>query len=109
MKNYWKMFLIAVLIIMTCFIAVGCSDIKTGNRITAGRDVQTFTYAYVRLGDKDIVEGYITQWRDYENSDVVQVLINGKYYLTHYSCVVMIADPSHGSLTYSDPEYYVDE
>ena len=109
MKNNWKIVLVVILIVILSFVAVGCSEIRTGNRITAGRDVQTFTYAYVRLGDKDIVEGYITQWRDYENSDVVQVLINGKYYLTHYSCVVMIADPSHGSLTYSDPEYYVDE
>ena len=53
--------------------------------IIEGKDVQTFTYAYVRLGDRDIAEGYVTQWRDYNNSDEVQVLVNGKYYLTHYS------------------------
>lgn len=80
----------------------GC-DVKSGNRIVEGKDVQTFTYAYVRLGEKDIVEGFITQWRDYTSGDEVQVLINGKYYLTHYSNVVMIADPSQGALTYSDP------
>lgn len=65
--------------------------------------MQTFTYAYVRLGDRDIAEGYVTQWRDYNNSDEVQVLVNGKYYLTHYSCVVLVADPSQGALQYSDP------
>ena len=28
--------------------------------------------------------------------------INGKYYLTHYSNVVMIADPEQGALNYGD-------
>ena len=63
--------------------------------------VQTFSYAYIRLGDRDIVEGYVTQWRDYDESDVVQVMIDGKYYLTHCSCVVLVADPKYGSLGYS--------
>lgn len=91
-----------IAIIMAVLLAIalcGC-QIKHGNRIIEGKDVQTFTYAYVRLGDKDIAEGYVTQWRDYNNSDVVQVLINGKFYLTHYSCVVLVADPSQGALQY---------
>lgn len=77
-----------------------CGQIKTGNRITAGKDV---TYCYITLGNEKIAEGYITQWRDYDDSDVVQVLVGGKYYLTHYSNVIMIADPSQGALGYSDP------
>ena len=91
-----------IAIIMTVLLAIalcGC-QVEYGNRIIEGKDVQTFTYAYVRLGDKDIAEGYVTQWRDYSNSDVVQVLINGKFYLTHYSCVVLVADPSQGALQY---------
>ena len=88
--------LIAVLTIVLC----ACST-QVGNRVISGQDVQTFTYAYIRLGDQTIAEGYISQWRDYSNSDVVQIMIDGKYYLTHYSCVVMIADPSHGNLGYS--------
>lgn len=62
--------------------------------------VQTFTYAYIKLGDQIIVEGYVNQWRYYDDSDTVQIMIDGKYYLTHYSCVVMIADPAHGNLSY---------
>lgn len=93
-----KIILLAALLAL---IMVLCScAIKHGNRIMAGKDVQTFTYAYVRLGDRDIAEGYVTQWRDYTNSDTVQVLINGKFYLTHYSCVVLVADPSQGALQY---------
>jgi uncharacterized membrane protein len=93
-----KRFLIVLLIVLVVTL-MGC-QIKHGNRIVEGKDVTTFTYAYIRLGDKDIDQGYVTQWRDYDNSDVVQVLINGKFYLTHYSCVVLVADPSQGALQY---------
>ena len=105
-----KVAAILLVLILLTLVLTGCEEqIKTGNRITAGKDVQTFTYAYIRLGDKDIVEGYITQWRDYDDSDVVQIMINGKFYLTHYSCVVMVADPTQGALQYSDPDWYVNE
>ena len=100
--------IVALFLVATCLTACD-GQIKTGNRVTSGKDVQTFTYAYVRLGDKDIAEGYVTQWRDYADSDVVQVLINGKYYLTHYSCCVLVADPSMGSLNYSDPDFFTHE
>jgi len=97
-----KKFLMAMILVVAILVMVACSTATTGNRAVWGKDVQTFTYAYIRLGDKDIVEGYITQWCDYDDSDVVQIMIDGKYYLTHYSCVVMIADPHHGSLGYAD-------
>ena len=90
---------IVSILVLLAFVLSGC-QIKHGNRIVEGKDVQTFTYAYIRLGDKDIDQGYVTQWRDYDDSDVVQVLINGKFYLTHYSCVVLVADPSQGALQY---------
>lgn len=102
MKNVAKVVAktaMAVMLVVMLTVLTGC-QVKTGNRIVEGLDVQTFNYAYVRLGDKDIVEGYVTQWRDYTNSDTVQVQIDGKFYLTHYSCVVLIADPKNGALQY---------
>ena len=95
--------LITVIIALTVMLA-GCSEHTVGNRVTYGKDVQTFNYAYIRLGDRDIKEGYVTQWRDYTDSDVVQVMIDGKYYLTHYSCVVLVADPSMGGIGYDSGE-----
>lgn len=109
MKKTVKPIFVAVMLILYILILAGCSEIKTGNRIMSGRDVQTFTYAYIQLGPDRIKEGYVTQWRDYENSDTVQVLVDGKYYLTHYTNVILIADPSQGALQYSDPEYFTDE
>lgn len=36
--------------------------------------------------------GNVESWQDYENGDVVQVKVDGKVYLTHYSNVVLIDD-----------------
>lgn len=103
-----KVIVLACLLMACLALFAGC-EYKTGNRITGGKDVQTFTYAYVMLDGQEIVKGYINQWRDYKDSDVVQVMIGGKYYLTHYSNVVMVADPEHGALQYSDPDSFTNE
>ncbi len=52
----------------------------------------TYEYAYVALPNGEWVEGKPSSWIDYEGSDVVQVVINGKTYLTHYENVVMVSD-----------------
>ena len=93
--------LMAVVVALALMLTA-CGEVKTGNRVVSGSDVQTFTYAYIALGGERLIHGYITQWRDYDNSDVVQVMIDGKYYLTHYSNVVMVADPAQGGLNYSN-------
>ena len=112
MKRSWKIGLIVLVLVGCLLVLASCSEdyYKSGNRITGGKDVQTFTYAYVVLDGQEIVQGAITQWRDYNDSDVVQVLVNGKFYLTHYSNVVLIADPNQGALAYGDVSWHgVDE
>ena len=112
MKRYWKIGAIVLVLVLCVCLLSSCDEsyYKSGNRITGGKDVQTFTYAYVVLDGQEIARGAITQWRDYENSDVVQVLVNGKFYLTHYSNVVLIADPDQGALSYGDVSWHgVDE
>ena len=51
----------------------------------------SYEYAYISLPNGEVVEGKVDSWVDYE-SDAVQVVINGKTYLTHYSNVVLISD-----------------
>lgn len=50
----------------------------------------TFDYAYVLAGDGVLIQGAVQSWQDYEDSDVVQVKIDGKVYLTHYSNVILV-------------------
>ena len=111
MKKYWKIIALVMVMAIALLMFSGCDNAhKTGNRITGGKDVQTFTYCYVVLGGKEVVKGSVTQWRDYDNSDTVQVLVNGKYYLTHYTNVVLVADPDQGALSYGDVSWQgVDE
>lgn len=103
MKNKIRIYVLVIMLILCVVLFAGCEH-KMGNRITSGRDIQTFTNCVIRIGN-DIVEGPITQWRDYEDSDTVQVLVNGKYYLTHYTNIVLIADPERGALYYGDSEW----
>lgn len=49
-----------------------------------------FDIAQIAMPDGDVVIGKVESWADYENSDVVQVKIGGKTYLTHYTNVVLI-------------------
>ena len=108
MKKYGKILALVTVLVIATLLLSSCDEsyYKTGNRITGGKDVQTFTYAYIVLDGQEIARGAITQWRDYENSDVVQVLVNGKFYLTHYSTVVLIADPDQGALSYGDVSWH---
>ena len=50
-----------------------------------------YNYAYIELPGGEVVEGKLDSWYDYENSDVIQIVINGVSYLTHYDNVVLIA------------------
>lgn len=49
-----------------------------------------FDYAYVKLPDGSVVQGELSSWKDWDDSDVIQVKINGVTYLTHYTNVVLI-------------------
>lgn len=95
-----KVFVVLVLVALLVTLTACATTRVVGNRAVYGSDVQTFHYAYIYLGGNKIAEGNITQWRDYEDSDTIQVMIGGKYYLTHYTNVIMVADPDKGSIGY---------
>lgn len=52
----------------------------------------SYEYGYVKLPNGEVVEGVVSSWKDYDNGDVVQVVINGTTYLTHYENVVLVSD-----------------
>ncbi|MBE6724934.1 MAG: hypothetical protein E7576_07030 [Ruminococcaceae bacterium] len=49
-----------------------------------------YSYGYVYLGGEKIAEGKVDSWLDFENSDMIQVKIDGKVYLTHSANVVLV-------------------
>lgn len=71
-----KIFLLVVTAILISLILCSC-----GNR----------AIIYAPNGAK-IAEGAVTNWKDYDDSDQLQVCINGKTYLTAAENIVLIAD-----------------
>lgn len=60
------------------------------------RQVFDTTYNYnkaiVNLADGTVISGAVQSWIDYENSDQIQVKINGVSYLVHSSNITLIAE-----------------
>ena len=54
----------------------------------------TYTYdrAIISLPNGEVVDGKIQSWRDYEDGDQIQVVVDGKTYLVHSSNIVLIND-----------------
>jgi len=51
----------------------------------------SFDYAYIDLGNGNIIEGHVDSWKDWDDSDMIQVtMFDGKTYFTHSSNVVLI-------------------
>lgn len=88
-----KKIIVAVVVILVIVI-VGFAvywEVSHGNR----RLIDTknrFDRAIIGLPNGESVEGKISSWLDFSDSDVVQITINGKTYLTHYSNVVLIEE-----------------
>lgn len=81
-----KKIICVVLILSLALVLTAC---QVGNRQVGWDTTQTFTHAILELGNGEIVEGTVTSWRDFEESDVVQFTMNGITYLTHYSKVIL--------------------
>lgn len=82
-----KKVLLVVLILVGVCVLSSCS---IGNR-NIGVDLkQSFDEAIIALPNGKIVEGKITSWRDFEESDTIQITIGNVTYLTHYNNVILI-------------------
>lgn len=81
-----KIFVGIILLIVCAIILCGC---QIGNRQIGFDTTQTFKWAIIQIGNGELIEGPVTNWRDFEEGDEVQVTINGVTFLTHYSNVIL--------------------
>jgi len=51
-----------------------------------------FDSAIISLPDGTVVKGEVSSWKDYDGSDQLQVVVNGKTYLVHSSNVALISE-----------------
>lgn len=80
-----KLFALILVLILMCSV-VGC-----GNRQWIDT-TYSFERAIIYLPNGEIVEGRVSSWKDYEDGDQIQVVIDGKTYLVHSSNIVLISE-----------------
>ena len=82
---------VIVLLIMLVLAVVVLSSCSLGNREIGLDFKQSFDEAYVYgLDGTLIAHGAVKSYRDFDNSDVVQITIGSETYLTHYVNTVII-------------------
>lgn len=77
-----KKLAIILFIISTAIIMTGCN--KQIVDLT-----YNYAYGYVELPNGECVEGEISTWKDYDDGDQIQVVINGVTYFTDTTRVVL--------------------
>ena len=75
-----------LLVVALCVSLVAC-----GNRQLLDT-TYTYDHAIISLPNGEVVDGKIQSWRDYEDGDQIQVVVDGKTYLVHSSNIVLIND-----------------
>lgn len=77
---------VLLMLFVICVMAVGCSNQAIFD--TTWR----FERAVIFLPDGEKIEGDVTNWKDFDGSDMIQVTIDDKVYLTHSSNVILISE-----------------
>lgn len=77
-------FVAALIIATTCTVTADATNWQFFDT------TYNFDSVQIAMPDGEVVKGRVESWKDYENSDTVQVKVGGKTYLTHYSNVILI-------------------
>lgn len=94
MTPWRKILVLALVLIAIVCILCACSSSVYNREIV---DLKYgFDYAYIRLPSDMYVKGKVDSWRDYDDSDMIQVTIDGVTYYTHGSNVVIMKGGSDG-------------
>lgn len=80
-----KLVCLVLVLIMLALVFAGCNQqiIDT---------TYEFDRCIIKLPDGKIVTGTVDGWKDWDNSDVIQVKVNGVTYYTHMLNVALIAE-----------------
>lgn len=81
-----KKLICIILALVICLSITACGY----NRQLIDLDYK-FNYAIIFLPDGNRIEGKVTSWRDFEQSDMIQLKIDGVTYMTHSSNVILEA------------------
>lgn len=77
-----------ILVLALAAALIGCGY----NRQIIDLDYK-FNYAIIFLPDGSRIEGEVKSWKDFDQSDMLQLKIDGVTYMTHSSNVILEARP----------------
>ncbi len=77
-------------VVLAAMLIMGATAYAWGNQSWFDT-TWSFEYVQIAMPDGSVIEGSVQSWQDYEDSDVVQVKVNDKVYLTHYMNVVLVS------------------
>ena len=95
MNEHKTVIRVAAVIVVSILVLIALSAFSTANAFGSNRSWFDTTYAFdwaqISMPDGSVVSGEVQSWQEYENSDAIQVKINGEVYYTHLSNVVLKA------------------
>ena len=77
-----------VVILIIALVLICCTSCGNKNFFDT---TWTFEEVYVKLPNGEVIHGKLKSWDEYDNSDMIQVEVNGKVYLTHTTNVVLVS------------------
>ena len=89
--------IIAIIIVLVIAVG-GVMFSKNARNILFNGNEQVFDtnwkyeWAIIQLGNGELIEGRVSSWRDFDESDCVQFTMNGITYLTHYTIVILCSE-----------------
>ncbi len=81
-----------LMMIVAVFLVSSMEDAHAWGNQSWFDTTYSFERVQIAMPDGSYIEGSVESWQDYESSDVVQVEVGGKVYLTHYMNVVLISE-----------------
>ena len=91
MKNFFEDYIMYVLIIIMVLVVVFAIVVAiNNNKQSVNINDTRFTWAIIQLGNGELIEGEVTSWHNFNNSDMIQATIDDNLtVLTHYSNILL--------------------
>lgn len=91
MKNFFEDYIMYVLIIIMVLVVVFAIVVAINNsKQSVNINDARFTWAIIQLGNGELIEGEVTSWHNFNDSDMIQVAIDDNLtVLTHSSNVLL--------------------
>ena len=90
--------IITIIVVSIIIITIAMGIVMVGknarNMLFNGNEqvvdtIWRYEWAILKLGNGELIEGKVTSWKDFSESDMIQFTMDGISYLTHSSNVIL--------------------